>query len=211
MTGTPATRLFFALWPEPEVRARLDHLGGMLHRLHGGRCMTADSLHLTLVFIGALAPERVAALLPMAGAVSARACRVELELERAACWPHNRIVCLEPGRPPAALAELVAGLEQGLGRLRIGHDRRPHRPHVTLLRHADCRRGPGSDADVAPLPGLPLSWSANEFVLLASSSQPDGARYRLLGRWPLTRCANSRQASALASGRLMQEADPACG
>lgn len=168
-------RVFFALWPDAAVRNALDRLAGALHRRRGGRRTRAETLHLTLVFVGNLPRERLPAL--QAAAAAIRVPAFTLTLDRTDCWPHNRIAHATATQPPTELLDLVVALEQGLDGLGIPCDRRPYKAHVTLLRHADCRR---SDPPIAP-----IVWPAREFVLVESELSAEGARYAILGRYPL--------------------------
>jgi 2'-5' RNA ligase len=56
------TRMFFALWPDAAARAALAGLAAEVVRGGGGRAPAAANLHLTLAFVGAVAPERREAL-----------------------------------------------------------------------------------------------------------------------------------------------------
>lgn len=168
-------RLFFALWPDAAVRSALDRLAGELHRLRGGRRTRAETLHLTLVFVGNLPRERLPALQAAAAGIQAPA--FTLTLDRTDCWPHNRIAHATASQTPAALLALVAALEQGLSGLGIPFDHRPYKAHVTLVRKADCRR--------ADRPIAPIAWHAREFVLVESALSAEGARYAILGHYPL--------------------------
>jgi len=70
--------------------------------------------------------------------------------------------------------------------LGIDFDKRPYKPHITLLRKADCRKATDSESGNKKNPALePIRWPARDFVLVKSSLRPDGARYEELGRWPL--------------------------
>jgi len=152
--------------------------------------MVADTLHLTLVFVGAVPVGRLGDMMHLAGDLSVLAST--LSLDQAHCWRHNRIACLEAQLIPDGLARLVGGLEVGLDKLGIRYDRRSYRPHVTLVRNANCA-GRGGQVGVGvskeaggeiPAPD-PLIWPVRDFVLLRSRLRPDGARYDILGRWPL--------------------------
>lgn len=170
-------RLFFALWPDPRVRDALDAAAGKLHALHGGRRTRADTLHLTLVFIGELAAERLPEVLAAAGEVAAR--RFEMCFDRPDCWRHNRIAHLGCVNVPSELLDLVDALETRLNAAAIAFDRRAYVPHVTLLRKADC-----TPQMTNPAPA-PIRWPARDFVLVRSSLRSGGALYEQLGRWPL--------------------------
>lgn len=144
--------------------------------------MRADSLHLTLVFVGEVSFQQLGELAGMASNV--RSVPFEFRLERAACWRHNRIGHLAVDAPPKPMLTLVSQLEQGLDRLDIPFDPRPYRPHVTLIRNADCKNADCKNGN----PALePISWAARDFVLVRSTLRANGARYEELGRWPLLR------------------------
>lgn len=196
MADAGQSRVFFALWPDPAVRARLHAESLRLSRLLGGKPSKPDSLHLTLVFVGELENARLADLAAVAERVTSP--RFELSLDREACWRHNHIAHLGASQPPAALLDLVGRLSVNLKAAGIAFDARPFAPHVTLVRKADCARhlARGKDGNEAgnevgneagnenPASG-PIRWSARDFVLVRSSLRAEGARYEQLGRWPL--------------------------
>lgn len=167
-------RLFFALWPDEATRAALHRTGAWLHRHWDGRRMRADTLHITLAFLGATPVERIDALIACADAVEADA--YTLTLDQAGCWRHNRIGWLGAQQMPLQHTELVETLNARLHAAGFPVDSRPHVPHVTLLRNAaggevpDCR---------------PVSWPVGEFVLVKSLTESDSAHYAVIGRWPL--------------------------
>ena len=136
--------------------------------------MRRENLHLTLVFIGDLAVQRLGDLASMAHAISAAP--FELVLDQTGYWRHNRIVSASPLSVPKPLRALVNAIEGRLKQAEIGFDQRPYAPHVTLLRDA---RAP------AAFPQLALDWPVREFVLVESARGARGAEYRVLGRWPL--------------------------
>lgn len=174
-------RVFFALWPDEGVRKALAAATGKLHALHGGRQTRPDSIHLTLVFIGQVDQARIPELLAMAQAI--QVAHFDIDFDKAECWRHNHIGCLGTTGMPDHLPALVKALESGLKVLEIPFDKRPYKPHITLLRKADCRREGGEEMKNPAL--RPIRWPARDFVLVKSSLRPDGARYEELGRWPL--------------------------
>lgn len=137
--------------------------------------MRRDSLHLTLAFIGAVSAGQVAQLQSLASGVAAAS--FDLVLDRLGYWPHNRILWAGCDRAPSGQRRLFDALNATLAAAGFAVDPRPHLPHVTLLRNARC----------ASLPTLsqPVAWPVHEFALVESQLQPDGARYRILTRWPL--------------------------
>jgi 2'-5' RNA ligase len=178
--GSDRSRVFFALWPEADVRKRLHALSGSLHDRLGGRRTHPDTLHLTLIFVG---EGDDALLTPMREAAS----RVvvppfEMVFDRLDCWRHNRIAHVGLTKTPAALDSLVDSLGAALRKVGIPFDARPFKAHVTLLRKADCMKFGGQNEN----PALePIRWSARDFVLVRSSLRPEGARYERLAGWPL--------------------------
>lgn len=170
-------RLFFALWPDADLRAALDAEAGRLHRVRGGRRTRAETIHLTLAFLGEVERARLPALLEMAAGI--RVPRFEVRFDRFDCWRHNRVAHLGASQVPPRLLELVRQLEAGSRQLGLGVERRPYVPHITLLRHADC-------APEMTNPAPPeLRWLARDWVLVSSSLRSGGALYEQLGRWPL--------------------------
>ncbi|HEX8988114.1 MAG TPA: RNA 2',3'-cyclic phosphodiesterase [Rhodocyclaceae bacterium] len=169
-------RLFFALWPAAAVAGELDRLAREVQRACGGRATRRDSLHLTLAFLGDVPADRVSAAEAAADAVAGG--RFLLELDRLACWKHNRIVWAGCERTPAALADLAAGLGDNLRAAGFVLDARPFAVHATLVRNADCR---------VALPPLqpPLHWQVDDFALIESRLAPGGSRYAIVRRWPL--------------------------
>ncbi len=177
-------RVFFALWPDDEVRATLVTASAALRIRHGGRPTRPDSVHLTLVFVGTVEEGRLPELKAMAEAL--RVEHFDTDYDLVECWRHNHIGCLGASQPPEPLFALVKGLETGLKALGIPFDRRPYKPHVTLLRKADCHKQADSGEGGKENPALgPIRWPARDFMLVKSSLRPDGALYEELGRWPL--------------------------
>lgn len=173
-TPQEQVRVFFALWPTPQERAALAAWQAGLHRLCGGRVMQPDTLHTTLVFLGEVAENQMAALQCAAREVALEP--FELCFDAARYWGHNHVVFAAPGVAPAPLHALVRSLEQLLAAHRFRFERRPYQPHVTLLRHAQWND--------APLPAMPAAcWRINDFVLVQSLRDGHGACYRVLGRF----------------------------
>ena len=175
-------RVFFALWPDAATREQLAREARRIHVQRGGRLTRVETLHLTLVFIGDIARERLTELIR--AAVPVRAPSFDIDFDQAGCWRHNRIAYLMPSQPPEALHELVDSLEQALAAAAFVYDQRPYKPHITLIRRGEC---PG--ATPATL-ATPIHWSAREFVLVESRLSQDGPAYTVVERfglvpWPL--------------------------
>ncbi|HEY5719882.1 MAG TPA: RNA 2',3'-cyclic phosphodiesterase [Gammaproteobacteria bacterium] len=177
MTSTPAdgARLFFALWPDAALRARLARLA-RAHAPAGSRPVAADNLHLTLAFLGQVPATRRAAVEEAAAAV--RGAPLTLALDRLEQWPRPQVFCAVGSQVPEGLQGVVEQLRAALAARDLPSETRPFRIHVTLARKARRLLAP------QPLPA-PLPWHAERFCLVASESRPDGVRYRPLAWWPL--------------------------
>jgi 2'-5' RNA ligase len=133
-----------------------------------------DNVHLTLVFLGNVATERVAALSEIA-----RECKpgsFELTFDRIERW-HGGILSLVPSAPPATLLTLVKMLRARLSASKYTLEEREFRPHLTLARDAlrEARVG-AVDA---------LTWPVSEFCLVESTRGAHGSLYRTIASWPL--------------------------
>jgi 2'-5' RNA ligase len=172
-TGTQ--RLFFALWPDAGVRKEMAALAGRMHRVLQGRCTRADSIHLTLAFIGNVDADKCAILLAPPPALCTAP--FVLTLDQWGCWPRNGVGWLAPSHAPQSLHMLAANLACWLRRSGFELESRAFFPHVTLVRKAVC--GPLPDAMA------PISWPVNELTLIRSEPGAGGSRYRVLRAWPL--------------------------
>ncbi|MEJ2621568.1 MAG: RNA 2',3'-cyclic phosphodiesterase [Candidatus Thiodiazotropha sp.] len=168
-------RLFFALWPEREVREALQQQLSVNAQVKGRRHHPED-LHITLVFLGQLRGRPMACIEQAADAVSGH--RFELSIDHAGYWRRPKIVWIAPGTTPEPLIQLVDALKQQLTGCGFEPEQRAYKPHVTLYRKAQ-RISPWQLEK-------PIQWQVNEFVL-ASSNNPvfNQSRYKIMRRWPL--------------------------
>lgn len=167
-------RLFFALWPDDATRDALNRTGKWLHQHWGGRRMRADTLHITLAFLGSTPTDQLDRLVDCADSVHVEP--FELVLDQAGYWRHNRIGWLGASETPPQHLELVGALNAALQAAGFPVDARPHVPHVTLLRNAAGGAVPAC---------TPVRWRASEFVLVKSVTESDGAHYEVIQHWPL--------------------------
>ncbi|MCF8150994.1 MAG: RNA 2',3'-cyclic phosphodiesterase [Burkholderiaceae bacterium] len=177
MGDLPPRRVFFALWPGDEAAA---HLAALAHNLagRGSRLIPAESLHMTLAFIGAVTSARIGQLESLAAEVSGEA--FDLRLDRLGFWPQRGIVWAGCRQSPEPLKCLFKSLADGLSGAGFAIDDRtgPVRvPHVSLARHARCRS--------LPRLGTPIGWHVSEFALIESHLHPTAARYETLAVFPL--------------------------
>ena len=183
MRGAPVSggrrrRLFFALWPGEREREALGAWQRALAPgLEGGaRAVPPERLHLTLLFLGGVEEPARACLEEAAGRLALPG-PFTLRLDRLGHWAGPRVLWAG-GEAPAPLLELVGGLRRAAQGCALAVEERPFALHLTLFRKV--RRPPP-----LPPPPRPLRWTVGGFVLAASRTLPDGARYELLRRWPL--------------------------
>ncbi len=167
-------RLFFALWPDDATRDALNRTGKWLHQHWGGRRMRADTLHITLAFLGSTPIAQLDTLAACADTVRTDA--FELILDQAGYWRHNRIGWLGASETPPQHVELVNALNAALQAAGFPLDPRAHVPHITLL-----RKSLGGEVPAC----TPVRWPVKDFVLVKSVTESDGAHYEVVRRWPL--------------------------
>ncbi len=172
-TASPLRRVFFALWPEVDTGRALHAVGREAQRGCGGRLTAVDTVHQTLAFLGGIPAARVADA--EAAAAATVGVPFEWRLDRLGYWKHNHIVWAGGDCEP--LEALAAALAERLREAGFELERRPFAGHVTLLRKARC-------GTVPALP-VPIAWHVREFVLVESHLDAEGARYEIIGRWPL--------------------------
>jgi 2'-5' RNA ligase len=164
----PTSRYFFAVWPPAGTAAALQDWAKALE----GRVTPAAKIHLTLAFLGAVAPAKAI--------VAARRVQGEphaLPIEKAQYWKDNKIVWAGPRGTPSGLKALVDSLHLELYRAEYILERRPYAAHVTLLRSAARPR------ELAPLPRV--EWPVGEFTLVRSTNSAKGSDYEIVERFPL--------------------------
>jgi 2'-5' RNA ligase len=163
-------RLFFALWPDPETRARCAAVSAALKT--AGHPVPPDNLHVTLVFIGSVDEALEEKLIEAAETVNFA--KISIRFDVLDYWHRPGIICLTGKPEDSAAASLVDALNQIAAALAIRTDDRPYQAHVTLLRKAK---------KLPPLAFEPIVWQADAFCLVESCSMPAGVVYRELKTW----------------------------
>jgi RNA 2',3'-cyclic 3'-phosphodiesterase len=125
-------RLFFALWPSPEVQRSLRNIALQQLDECGGRPMRVNTLHMTLLFMGTVKRLQIVELIHAAGKVVLSP--FAFRLQQFACWPRNHIGYAAPRNEVEELAWLARLLRQEVERAGFSFDRKDFVPHVTLLR-----------------------------------------------------------------------------
>ena len=172
-------RLFFALWPDAEIRRRLAEVVELLPE-DSCRRTPVENLHLTLVFLGNVPDSAVPELKAGADRLRLQIPGFALRLERNGWWKRSGIVWLAPKHAPPPLLSLAGELRRLSKEAGLSIEERDYRPHLTLARK--LKRGPG------PLRFEPLHWQVRDFCLVESVTHPQGANYQPMQSWPLSSC-----------------------
>ena len=186
--GAGRRRVFFALWPDAEAKPALSALAAAVARARGGRPTRADQLHLTMAFIGEVAPAAMPLLRAAGVEAAAAAAPFVLTLDRPGGTARDGVAWLEAAAPPAALMTLHEALAGALRCAGFATEARAFRPHLTLARR--CTRPAGPDA------GASTSWVAESLALVASTPAPGGSRYETIAEWRLAAPATGATAAA---------------
>lgn len=176
VAAAASVRVFFALWPPPDCAEALHRAAR--DSVRDGRLMRAETLHMTLAFIGAVAPARLADLIAAGTQAVAGHAPFELVIDRLAYWRHNQIVWAGCDAAPGPLDALAADLRAAVRRAGLPVAGPAFKAHVTLARKAAGYK------KLAPTE-LPLRWPVKECCLMASETTTNGARYTLIHAFSL--------------------------
>ena len=158
MDGDAQSRLFIALWPDPQVRHVLRTWRDAWEWPRGSSPVRNERLHMTLHFLGSVSTARIPEL---RAALTVPFEPFELEFGVPKLWPHG-IAVLEPHAIPAQLMQLHADLGGALQRLEMPVEERAFKPHVTLARRAVKA--------TVPEGGPALTWAIDGYALMESTA-----------------------------------------
>jgi len=173
--------LFFALWPDDDVRERIAATAQRLKQAHAprGRWVKPHRYHLTLRYLGehsTLPPTLLRAC--HAAGDGVRAPSFSFALDAAGSFANRKIPWwLGCQALPHALDALWKSLSRGLEGNGVANGEPAQRiAHVTILRDADRR--------LAPEHIEPIEWPVRELVLV-DSLLGAASGYTILQRWRL--------------------------
>jgi RNA 2',3'-cyclic 3'-phosphodiesterase len=166
-------RTFFALWPDLPAREALGGLATRVAAETGGRAIAASNLHLTLVFLGEIARDRVDAARRVAASLRCRS--FGFSLDCLGSFRGARVAWAGCSGVPGELGELHASLSRGLAASGFVLEKRAFAPHLTLVRRIS------RELDLRSVE--PVVWKAGSFRLM-ESLQVERA-YRTVDEWPL--------------------------
>jgi RNA 2',3'-cyclic 3'-phosphodiesterase len=207
-------RLFVALEiPEPVRREVRRRVAGLRERLPRARWVDSDVLHLTLLFLGEVAPERVAELAGRLGQAFAAQPALPLRLAGGGTFPAGRparVAWIGVAGPPelAPLQAAVVRAAREVLELREAGER-PFQPHVTLARCPSPWPRGAAEKFAAAFPGeIGPPFVADRGVLVESRLSPRGPRYRHLAELPLAAASGERAGAGGAGGECRVAEEP---
>ena len=166
----PAWRLFVAAWPDAAARDAIAGCQQAWAWPPGAALVPPDRLHLTLHFLGNVAPAQLPAL---AAGLRVPFEPFDLHFGMAEAW-RGGIAVLRPSSTPSALLRLHARLAAALAALQRPVEPRPYKAHVTLARRAVGATSPPTEPK--------FNWRADAGYVLVRSL-PNGGGYQLLERF----------------------------
>lgn len=169
-------RLFFGLDLPGEVKQQIIQWRADSFPSEAGYPVAAESLYLTLAYLGEVSEEKAQTLMQLAGRI--RQPGFTLTLDDAGHWPRSGMIWLGPHRAPRGLLQLAEMLRSQAARSGCYQSPQPFHPHVTLLRQA---------TQPVKLPARNFSWSlpVGRFVLFQSHFSRGRTRIKEIKDWAL--------------------------
>ena len=178
-------RAFIAIAVPESVLRRCEEISADLRKLNlEGRFAKAQSIHLTLQFLGNIEEAKVAGIRQVLERAGHEVAPFDVEVCQLGAFPHlasPRVVWVGL-EPVVALKELQSKIQQGLERLGFSKENREFHPHLTLLRLKSRKnlagliqyvQGEGAHQKAGNI-------RAKEIHLYQSILKPEGAEYRRL-------------------------------
>jgi len=176
-------RLFVALSIPADVR---ENLALLIRELRGvdpnPKWINPDNLHVTLKFIGEVAPEKVMGIGDALATVHAQQ-QVIAEFRDVGFFPDARrpSVAWVAIQPPQMLSSLAAEVNRVLAPLGIRREEKPFVPHLTIARFRETRLSPALRAEIEKQKSRRFgTLSTGEFHLVESKRRSTGAEYTTL-------------------------------
>ena len=166
-------RLFFAIWPDEPVRAKLGEIGAAVAVRVQGKPVPPSKLHITLAFLGEVPEARLHDA--REAAMAARASRFQLDFDEVGSFRSAHVAWAGCSRVPPGLGALQSSLADGLRRRGFALEERSFAAHVTLARKIS--------KPIAREPVPAIGWSVHDFALIRSET--GRGTYSVLERWGL--------------------------
>ena len=171
-------RTFFAINIATEIQYAIAQWRerAMLPTASVSRPVVAANFHITLHFLGDIAPRPLERLCAAVDQINAS--RFELRLNTLGYFPAPGIGWLGSDDIPAELNQLVRALQKVGRSIGVKTPRKTFVPHLTLFRN--CRARPA-----LPISAPDFDITCDGFALFESIAGRKGVRYQLVRRWSL--------------------------
>ena len=169
-------RVFFALWPDENVREKVSMINRQLMLPEsGGRLMSDSNLHLTLYYIGSVNHKQMQCL--HTAAKNLKCEPFKLRLDCLGYFMRPKVLWLGCKDSPAGYIELLKQLAVATADCGLNLDAENNTPHVTLRRKLSQ---PERFDDIEQ-----VDWDVEQFVLVESVSTESGVSYRIIENYGL--------------------------
>ena len=176
-------RLFVALAIPREVRDKIASLIRELRDVDAKpKWINPDNLHVTLKFIGQVAPQKAAEIGDALSTVQTQQ-SVVVEFREIGFFPDARrpSVAWVGIQPPQILSFLAAEVNRVLAPLGIPREEKPFTPHLTIARFKETRLSQALRAEIEKQKSRKFDTLASgEFHLIESKPKSAGAEYTTL-------------------------------
>ena len=164
-------RLFFALWPDDDVRFQIvENLRRLELDRNKSRPVTPGNFHLTLHFVGNVSIAEMKCLDRQARQVKAE--KFDLSLDYSGYFKKPKVLWLGCRTVPRALIDLQQNLGREIAECEYTPEERPYSPHLTVARK--IYQAP------EPVAVAAIYWQVNRFVMVESISDLAGIRYEVV-------------------------------
>lgn len=170
-------RLFFALWPDQQVRQSLSEAYANIPELcTQGRLVNPANFHITLHFLGNVSVQNINCFLYYAQKVQSQP--FKLEITQSGYFKNPKVSWLAPVEAPQALFQLQGLLGDKISHCGFQPEVRPYRPHVTMARKiTQTFRSKNIKT---------INWHVDSFVLVKSISRAGSVDYQVKSSFPFT-------------------------
>ena len=183
-------RLFVALEISDAIRTAIESLIHELRPLDDSwKWVRAENLHVTLKFLGEVAPDRLEEIVRALRSVPA-AGPVALKFQGVGFFPNERRprVFWAAMDAKANLLGLAAGIEASLGAIGVPREEREFTPHLTLARSKQGTISPELHDAIKKYSVRQFgAMDASTFQLIESKIKSTGPEYTTLESFPLAR------------------------
>lgn len=166
-------RMFLGLWPNEEQIDQLYAVQSAYTQM--GREVPPENFHITLLFLGNISNSTVESL--RHGLSDLMIQPFSVRLDRLGYFDKTKIFWIGPTHVPEQMNVLFKNVRQQAQRCEIRHLTKKYVPHTTLLRQCE---GLSTDPILHP-----IDWYVDEFHLIESRMEPEGAQYYTVDTFPL--------------------------